>query len=347
MLFWHNHFVSAYKDNLGMGYLGLQHQTMRANAVGDFHALAQSVCVDPGMLVYLDNSLNVVGRAQENFGRELMELFTLGVGNYTQTDVTTMAKAWTGYTLDPKTAYRTSTYNAAWHDSSTQPLFGSSAQWSGPAALTEILKGSKAEASSRFITAKLFSHFAYPVTEADAVVASLATVFRDSGLDILGLLRAIFRSPEFWSTTARGALVRSPIEWMVASMQALNLTTTSAVPQAWMARIGQTPWGQPDVSGWKDNDYWISTSRAWARSGFARSTRSVVQTAGTLDSLQALTPADAVTAAFTRFGISDPSPVTRAALEAMCARAKKEGHPWSIGPNMTLLVMLCPDFLLA
>ena len=142
-----------------------------------------------------------------------------------------------------------------------------------------------------------------------ALESLLAQTFRDSGLDILSLLRAIFRSEEFWSPAARGALVRSPLEWMVASMQALDLTTATAVPQAWVLRIGQAPWGQPDVSGWKANDYWISTSHAWARSGFARA--------------------------------------TRAALEAMCVRAKREGHPWSIAPNMALLVMLSPDFLLA
>ncbi|MDP1804008.1 MAG: DUF1800 family protein, partial [Acidimicrobiales bacterium] len=345
-LFWHGHFVSALEKVFSMHHLSKQNQMIRTNAAGNFHTLAQGISIDPAMLVYLDNWLNSKWGPQENFARELMELFTLGQGNYTQSDVVSMAKAWTGYSekeVDPFSYL----YRSTWHDTSVKQLFSVPAKnWDGPAALTEVIKGSKAVASARFITAELFSFFAYPVKPADAVVAPLADGFRRDW-SILNLVKAIFKSSAFWSATARRSLVRSPVEWFVASMQATGQTAAQVMPVWWMPNSGQQLFNAPNVSGWGQNQYWLSTSSAWARSGFASHARWKATEAGVLTSALTATPPVAVQQAFTQFGIVDPAPSTRAALEAYVTRARAEGDSWAVQPNLIMLTMLSPDFQVA
>ena len=322
----------------------MQNQWFRSNALGNYHNLAQGVAVGPAMLYYLDNWLNSTWGPQENFARELMELFTLGQGSYTQADVVSMAKAWTGYSLDD-TAGCTYLYRPTWHDSSQKQLFSVAPRnWSGPAALTDIIKGSKQVPAAKFITAKLFSFLAYPVLPDDPVVAPLADGLRASGWNIYKLVKAIFQSSAFWSTTARRALVRSPIEWFVALLQATGLSAAQTNPQWWMENTGQVLLDAPNVAGWGQNAYWLSTSSAWGRSGFAANVRWLARDAGVLASTLTASPADAVQQTFTQFGITDPAPSTRAALEAYVTRARAEYDSWAVQPNLILLTALSPDF---
>jgi uncharacterized protein (DUF1800 family) len=345
-LFWHGHFATAIEKTPVMAALAKQNNLFRANALGNFHTLAQGVSIDPAMLHYLDNWLNSVWGPQENFARELMELFTLGPGNYTQPDVVSMAKAWTGHSIsetDLSYLFRTT-----WHDNSQKQLFSvAKRNWNGPAALTEVIKGSKAVPSSQFITAKVFSYLAYPVKPTDAVVAPLATTFRSSGWSILALVKAIFQSTAFWSTTARRALVRTPTEYFVAALQATNLPVGKAMPQWWSWGAGQVLFNPPNVAGWGQNGYWLNTSTTWARQSFASYLRWVGMDAGVLASTLNATPAAAVDQAFALFGITEPSPTTRAALEAYVTRARAEGDAWAVQPNLILLTVLSPDFQVA
>ncbi len=345
-LFWHGHFVSALDKTPLMTALATQNQLFRTHALGNFHTLAQGVAVDPAMLHYLDNWLNSVWGPQENFARELMELFTLGPGNYTQADVVSMAKAWTGYSISEKDfSYL---YRPTWHDSTQKQLFAvAKRNWSGTAALTEVIKGSKAVASSRFIAAKVFSFLAYPVQPADAVVTPLADKFRTSGWSILALVKAIFESTAFWSATARRALVRSPIEYFVAALEATGTPTSKAMPQWWSWAVGQVLFSPPNVAGWGQNGYWLNTSSIWARQAFAAHLRWVARDAGVLQSTLTATPAQAVAQAFTQFGITEPSATTRTALEAYVKRARAEGDAWAVQPNLILLTALSPDFQVA
>lgn len=345
-LFWHGHFVTALSKVTDMGLLCQQHQVLRQHAMGDFGAMTQAVSIDPAMLLYLDNALNFVWKAQENFGRELMELFTLGTGQYSQADVVAMARAWTGHSVDD--TWRTYRNRSEWHDNGSKQLFAVSARnWDGPAALTEVLKGSKADASARFITAKVFSYLAYPVLPTDSVVGPIAASFRAANLNIGVLVRQIFRSNAFWSAKARRALVRTPVEWMVATLQATNLTAAEAIPQSYLDRCGQTLFNAPDVSGWKQNEYWLSTSQSWGRSSWALLVRYLTWKAGLFKGIESSSASAAVSQVFTRFGITEPSPTTRAALEAWFTKAKSDGDTWSIPLNLTHLVMLSPDFQVA
>ncbi len=346
-LFWHGHFVTAVDKVMSMHHLALQNQTMRTHAVGDFHALAQAMAKDTAMMMYLDNWLNHRLLAQENFGRELMELFTLGPTEYSQEDVVAMAKAWTGHSVHTTAPYPY-LYRADWHDNTNKKLFGTTAKnWDGPAALTEIIKGSKAEASSRFIAAKLFSFFAYPVTAADPVVVPLAEAFRSSNWSVIELVRVIFKSDAFWSSDARKALVRSPIELFVATLQATGLTAAESGVLYFTQASGQQPFNAPNVAGWGQNEFWLSTAASWGRSGFAAHVRWVARNKNVLvDTIYAKT-ADAVQQAFDQFGIVDPSPVTRRALEDYVDQARAQRANWLVQPNLILLTLLSPDFQVA
>ena len=346
VLFWHNHFVSGQDKLYDMGLLYTQNQLFRQHALGDYHALVQGMAIDPAMLWYLDNAENVAGREQENFAREVMELFTMGQGNYTEADVITMARAWTGHNVsDDRRSYQ---FRSSRHDTGLKELFGGPpTNWDGPATLTEILRGSRAVPASRFITAKLFSYLAYPVPVTDPLVATLADGFRANNLSILWLVRAILGSEAFWSPTARYALVRNPTEWFVAGMEAVGLPPSVCHPEWWMEGTGQQLFYPPNVAGWKQNSYWISTASGWARTGWGSYLRWQANDAGVFAGIETQSSAAIATQAFERFGIVDPSPTTRAALEAWVTRAKAEGHSWSIAPNLVLLLLASPDFQLA
>jgi uncharacterized protein (DUF1800 family) len=275
-----------------------------------------------------------------------MELFTMGQGNYTEADVISMARAWTGHNVtDDGRRYQ---FRATRHDNGTKVLFGGPpTNWDGPATLTEILRGSRAVAASRFITAKLFSYLAYPVTVADPLVIALADGFRAADLSILSLVRDILRSDAFWSPTTRYALVRNPTEWFVAGMEAIGLPASSCHPEWWMEGTGQQLFYPPNVAGWKQNSYWISTASGWARSGWASYVRWQASEAGLFAGIQTQSATAIVDQGFAHFGIVDPSPTTRAALETWVTRAKAENHGWSIPPNLVLLLLVSPDFQLA
>lgn len=342
-LFWHNHFVSAQGKLYDIRLLHGQNQLFRRLALGNYRDLVQGMAVDPAMLYYLDNESNRIGRPQENFGRELMELFTLGVGNYTESDVLAMSKAWTGHNL--AASGRTYQFYASRHDASPSTLFGLTRSWDGPAAVDEILLGTKADVAARFIVAKLWSWFAHPNPSAQ-LVTDLTAVFRGGGLELRPLLRAMFLRDEFWGPTARYALVRTPVEYVVAALKAVGMGAEATDPQWYMEAMGQVLYDPPNVSGWKQNGYWISTAGYWGRAEWARNLRWRTQDAGLFAGIQSGTAAAAVQTAFDRFGIIEPSAGTRAALEAWFTREKSGGggRSWSIPPNLVLLTMLTPEF---
>ena len=185
-LFWHNHFCSSQDKVSDMTAMFDQNQKFRTLGMGDFETLAQAVAIDPAMLVYLDNATNRVGSEQEKFGRELMELFTLGVGNFTEADVVAMAKAWTGHNIvgwngtftDP-----TYVFKPTRHDPSLKTLFGITQAWDGPQAITEIVKGSKRPACARFIATKLLRFLANAnptVATIDSVTAQFQPTMRSA-----------------------------------------------------------------------------------------------------------------------------------------------------------------------
>ena len=147
----------------------------------------------------------------------------------------------------------------------------------------------------------------------------------------MSLVKQIFLSDAFWSAEARRSLVRSPVEWLIAGLQATGLTAQQVPAQVFMCEAGHALWSAPDVSGWKQNDYWLTTAGMWARSHYATGLRSTAWTKGFVKE----TPVphagrDRATSGSQKFGIVDPSPVTRAAVEAWAAKSKADGDAWAI-----------------
>jgi uncharacterized protein (DUF1800 family) len=342
-LFWHGNLASS-TDAVLPRLVFRQIKTYRALGLGDVHDLFQAMAVDPAMLVYLDNASNVASQPNENFARELMELFTLGNGAFTEADVVGMARAWTGYNYDE--AGEQFIYRANKHDGGAKTIFGITKDWSGPQALTEIVRGSRQQTCARFLATKIWSFFAYPAP-APALVDDLAAAFISSGMNVTALLRAVFLRPEFRLATTRTALVRSPIEWVVATMRALGMNAATLHPEWWLESLGQAPYQPPNVSGWKQNAAWISTSAQWAKGSFADWARWKANSAGVLAGTGSMSPAAAASAALARFGIEDPSPLTRQRIEEYVAREQAAKRSWAIAPNLVLLALLSPDFQLA
>jgi uncharacterized protein (DUF1800 family) len=344
-LFWHGHLVSSQWKLWQIDLLFDQNQLFRGRALGDFRKLVQKVAVDPAMLQYLDNAFNRAGAVQENFGRELMELFTLGRGHYSEKDVVAMSRAWTGHVMDESTRrYR---FEPAAHDNGAKTLFGITKNWNGPDALDEILLRSKRDRSSRFIAAKLFSFLAYPLNPGSVIAGDLAKRFRSSGLSIRALVKAILLHDAFWSTKARWALVRTPTEFLVAAMEALNIPSSQAHPEWFADSAGQMLFCAPNVAGWGSNDYWLSSGAMLSKAAFAAHVRWIARDAGLFRDFHKLRSGEAVQRAFAHFGIDEPSEAARRPLEAWHAQVSRSHEAWSIPPNLVQGVLLSPDFQLA
>ena len=343
-LFWHGHLTSSTEGPLPRRVFR-QIKTWRALGLGDVHTLLQAMALDPAMLDYLDNDKNVAREPNENFARELMELFTLGNGAFAEPDVVAMARAWTGYgTSRDGEAFE---YHPGDHDGGQKTLFGITRNWDGPAAITEIVRGSRQPTCARFLATKIWSFFAYP-NPSTGLVDELSAALIAGGMDIKAFLRVVFLRPEFRAATTRTALVRSPIEWMVATMRALHLPALVMRPEWWMGRVGQTLYQPPNVSGWRQNAAWISSSAAWGKGSYASGwVRWRASDAGLFPGIESASPAAAVQTVLDAFGIDDPAPTTRAQLEAFARREQAARRPWTLRPNLVALTMLSPDFQLA
>jgi uncharacterized protein (DUF1800 family) len=342
-LFWHGHFCSAQDkvDNIILMYN--QNQTLRNLGLGSFRTLTHALAIDPAMLLYLDNYTNKVGLVQENFARELMELFTLGVNEYTQDDVVETARAWTGHGLDSaKTGYL---FTLSRHDNYLKTIFGKNQNWDGPQTIDEILTGVKRPIAARYIAAKMWSFFAYPNPEPE-VLDAIVPHFTAGDLGVRDLVKAIFLHPYFFSPKARQGLIRSPVEFVVAALRHTNLTAAATSPENFLDDMGQLPFYPPTVEGWKQNSVWISSASWWARASFARSVSNKAREAGLLAGARNLTVPAAIDAGFGQFGLGTPSPATRAALEAWLTAERAARGTAEVGNMMTLMLM-SPDFNLA
>ncbi len=342
-LFWHGHLTSSTDGPLPR-LVFRQIKTWRAKGLGDVHDLMQAMAVDPAMLDYLDNDENVAARPNENFAREVMELFTMGNRTFAESDVVAMARAWSGHgTADDGATY---VFRPGDHDNGTKTLFGISRNWDGPATITEIVRGSKQQVCASHLAAKIWSFFAYP-NPSPALVAELASSLIAGGMDVKAFLRVVFLRPEFRAAATRTALVRSPIEWMVATMRSVGMTAGELHPEWWMSRLGQTLYQPPNVSGWRQNGAWISSSAQWGKGSYAGWVRWQASDRGVFAGLEDQAPAVVVQAAFDRFGIDAPAASTRQQLEAFVAREQAARRSWAVRPGLVALTMLSPDFQLA
>jgi uncharacterized protein (DUF1800 family) len=348
-LFWHGHFATENNKVGDMLLMYQQNSLFRHAGGGNFRDLVHSMSLQPAMLLYLDNDPNVVGQPNENFARELMELFTLGVDQYSQFDVEASARAWTGFNTLDSDREQFNFYPDR-HDSGMKTFMGVTRDFDGPGIIDFILSENtvKKMTAARFIAKEVWTFFAYPAPEA-TLLDAITQAFYDSDLDVTTLLRTMFNRPEFYSVSAYQGLVRSPVEWVVALLRALGMTAEATNPQWWMSDMGQQLFEPPNVAGWKNNAYWLSTTALWARANFARYLTWLADNAGFLNQVPGLSVTDAVQAAFDAFGVDSPSTATRNHLQDWLTGQRAASDQWTDWQfiNLITLTMLSPDFNLA
>lgn len=281
-LFWHNHFATSAAKVTVPDVMYRQNEILRENATGNFRTLLREVSKDAAMLFWLDNQYNVKGKPNENFAREVMELFTLGIGNYTEKDVQEAARAFTGWTFGQRRVGNAVPRSARFieravdHDNGTKTVLGTSGALTGDDVLHILCDH---PAMPKFIAAKAWSWFAYPNPE-PAIVERIAGQFSKSGLNIKMLVRAIMEAPEFYSAKAVRAAYKNPIDFTVPIVRSLGFgelvsgadnagRLVGRAIQISSKGMGMDPLFPPDVSGWPVGPAWITSATIIERVKFA------------------------------------------------------------------------------
>jgi uncharacterized protein (DUF1800 family) len=326
-----------------------QNQLFRAQGLGNFRTLTQSMALQPAMLWYLDNVQNVKSSPNQNFARELMELFTLGVGNYSEDDVTASARAWTGHGIDDVTDDYM--FFPGEHDADLKTFMGQSRNWDGPDIIAYLLSENATTklVACKFLTKKLWEHFAYQ-GPAQALIDELAQVLFDNDMEILPWVTAMLVHDAFYSPAALQGLVRSPVEFVVALEYHTGFRGEALNPQWYLDGMGQVPFDPPNVAGWKTNGYWTNSSLFGGRAEFARDvTWRLRNVPGDPNAVaEGHTPAEALAALEAMFGLTLSPATEQALLDYMAVQRLNE--PW-IGwwesTNLLTMAMMTPEMHLA
>jgi uncharacterized protein (DUF1800 family) len=266
-LFWHNHFATSQQKVRYAQPMYRQNLLLRQHALGNFRDMLHAVAKDPAMLVYLDGATSRKEAPNENFAREVMELFTLGEategGHYTEADIRNAARAFTGWSIERDD------FSFVWrprmHDDGVKTIFGRSGNFDGDQALELIL--ARPEVAS-FISGKLWREFVSPEPQPQEL-QRVAEAFRASGYDIKSALRALLLTPSFWSEANRGALVKSPVDLVVGTMRQFGFGYSDTLPLALRtAGMGQNLFSPPNVKGWPGGTAWIDSNTLLDRKRF-------------------------------------------------------------------------------
>jgi hypothetical protein len=257
-LFWHGHFVTSAKDERSAELMWRQNELLRADAAGNFREFVRAISRDPAMLDYLNNTQNHKAHPNENYARELMELFTLGIGNYTEQDVKEAARAFTGWTHDGDEYV----FRRFQHDDGPKTFLGWTGNFNGDDVLQAILAQ---PVCARFIASKLFRFFTYEEVD-DQLAEALAAVLREHHYDLRPLVRTILTSRAFYSSQAIGSQIKSPIELVIGTIRKLDLRMPpDRLLNGALGQMGQIPFAPPNVRGWPGGRMWINTSTLFVR----------------------------------------------------------------------------------
>src|SRR5580765_5456910 len=263
-LFWHGHFATGENKTRDYRMMLRQNEMFRSYAAGNLHDLLVGILKDPGMLVYLDNGENIKSHPNENFGRELLELFSMGVGNYTEKDVREAARAFTGWTnnvLEFK-------FDADQHDAGQKTFLGQTGPFNGEDIIDIILKQ---PVTAEFVSAKLYRFFVRDEVSA-SVRTGLGQTFRTSGYQVKPLLKQMFLSRDFYSEPATATQIKSPVQLVVSTYKKLGLREVPTIPDfgRMTAGLGQALFDPPNVAGWAGGRTWITPSTLLQRGNLFR-----------------------------------------------------------------------------
>ena len=263
-LFWHGHFANENRKVNDYRLLLQQYDTLRRLATANFRELLVAVSKDPAMLVYLDNRQNVKGHANENYAREILELFSLGVGNYTERDIKEAARAFTGWTnTGLKFIDR-----ADLHDNGEKVFLGEKGNFNGEQIIDIILNQ---KACAEFITRKLYRFFVREEISPE-LNAQLAARLRESKYEFKPLLKTIFLSKDFYSPASYATQIKSPAQLIVSTWRKLGVKEAPGLPNftELCASLGQEIGDPPNVKGWDGGRAWLNPSTMLQRANFAR-----------------------------------------------------------------------------
>ncbi len=262
-LFWHNHFATSNAKVQNARLMYGQYERIHRHALGDFRELLQAMTLDPAMLVWLDGNTSVKGKPNENYARELMELFSLGIGHYTEADIREAARAFTGYDIDKGAAK----FDSAKHDGGKKTVLGKTGSWKAE-EIVAICLGQ--EACAKFIATKLYrflvSETAPPSEE---VVDALAAQYRKSAFDTGKLVGTILRSRLFFSADAYRHRVKSPVDFLVGTVRALEGRAGAGRLAESLETLGQLLFAPPSVKGWDGGPAWLNAQTLLARQNLA------------------------------------------------------------------------------
>ena len=266
VLFWHGHFATSVEKVRDPYYMWRQNELFRRLATGNWEMLLLEAGQDPAMLVWLDQAQSRKDHPNENYAREVMELFSLGEGHYTEHDITEGARALTGWSLDR--INQKYIYRPFFHDNGNKTFLGRTGNLDGTDVISQIVAQPQA---ARFITAKLWNYFAGQMPPPELNDA-LAQVFRDNGNNFKPFLAVMFRSEEFYSPDIIRNQVKSPVQWLVGSVRMLECELPPPVICLGMLRqLGQDLFAPPNVKGWDGGVTWITTNTLLTRYNDAQS----------------------------------------------------------------------------
>ena len=262
-LFWHGHFATAQGKVRDYRKMLLQIEMFERHATGNFGELLVAVAKDPGMLYYLDAGVNVKGAANENFAREVMELFTMGVGRYTERDVREAARAFTGWYFENLDFV----VNAAQHDDGPKTFLGRTGSFDGVDVLGIILEQ---PVTAEYIAAKIYRFFVRE-DPSPALRAELGAILRDNGYELRPLLETLFLSRDFYSEASYGGHIKGPVVHVVTMLKQLGAEDVPGVPDFndTTIALGQHLLNPPSVAGWAQGRAWITPALLQARGNVA------------------------------------------------------------------------------
>ncbi len=267
-LFWHNHFTSSLQKVRSPHLMYRQNLLLRRHALGSFAELLHAAAKDPAMLVYLDGVSNRRGQPNENFAREVMELFTLGEGNYSEHDIKEAARAFTGWSLERETGEFL--FRPMLHDDGVKTVLGRSGNLRGEELIGILLDRPQ---TARFVAGKLWREFVSPAPATEREKRELeraARLFRESGYSIRAVMRELLMSDAFWASANRAALVKSPAELVAGTLRQFDVDISDPLPFVLLMRqLGQDLFSPPNVRGWPGGEAWISSQTLLARKQFA------------------------------------------------------------------------------
>lgn len=250
-LFWHGHFAVRVR-----GYAQVESyiNTIRKYALANFGDLLMAVSKEPAMLRFLNNQQNRKNSPNENFARELMELFTLGRGNYTENDIKEAARAFTGWGFNDEDEFELKVHQ---HDYGTKTIFGKTGNWEGEDVIRMVLENPQ---TAKFICSKVYRFFVSDQIHTERI-QQMADVFYKSNYDIPSLLKYLFNAPWFYADEVAGSLIKSPVELIVGLNRGLGIAYSNPQPLLAVQRVlGQTLFFPPNVAGWAGGRNWIDNS---------------------------------------------------------------------------------------